>query len=81
MKILALRSFKIDDNKIVKNVSGRANKTVKNLSKPKKSQNYKIRNLTNILNIRITKKFIFLNPSTKKVFNYLRQKFIKTPII
>ena len=64
--------FKADDNEIVGGNSGRANKTVMNLSKNNKS-----RKLTSILNIRATKKSNFLIPNAKKALNYLRLVFIK----
>ena len=72
---MAPKTFKADDNKVVGSSSNRANKTVVNLFK-----NNKFRNSTYIPNIGATRKPIFLNPNAKKVFNYLKQAFIKAPI-
>ena len=74
--MLALKIFKIDDNKIVSSNNDRANKTIINLSK-----NNKFRNSTYISNIEAIKKPIFLTFDAKKAFNYLRQAFIKVSIL
>ena len=66
---LALKVFKTDNNEVVK-VSNRVNKTIVN----------SFRNLMHVLKIQIIKKHIFLTPNTKKVFNYLKQTFIKVSI-
>ena len=63
------------NNKIVTSDDSKANKIVVNLFKNNKS-----RKLTDMPNIRAIKKFIFLIPNTKKVFNYLQLVFIKTLI-
>ena len=39
------------------------------------------RNLMHILNIRAINKLTFLTPNAKKIFNHLRQTFIKAPIL
>lgn len=62
-----LKMLKIDDNKVVEN-SYRVNKTFKNLSKFKKSQNKKSKNL---MHIKTVKKSIFLTFGAKKAFNHL----------
>ena len=67
--------FKANNNKVVDNGGGSANKTVINLSKSNKS-----RNLSHIPNIGAIKESIFLTFNAKKAFNYLKQAFIKTPI-
>ena len=53
----------------------RADEMMRNLSKSKKSKN------KHISTIGAIQKPTFLNPSTKEVFNYLRQVFIKAPIL
>ena len=72
---MASKTFKADNNKIVR-VGNRANKMVVNSFKNNKS-----RKLTCMLNIRAIRKSIFLISNAKKVFNYLRQIFIKAPIL
>ena len=67
--------FRVDKNELVE-VDNRANVTVVNLSKNKKT-----RNLIYILNIKATKKPNFLTPNAKKAFNHLRLAFIKAPIL
>ena len=62
----APRVFKADNNKVVDGDDDRANGTVVNLSKNKKS-----RKSTHMLNIGAMKKPNFLNLNTKKAFNYL----------
>ena len=51
---------------------------VVDLSKSKKLKNDKSKILTHF---EATKEFIFLTPNAKKTFNYLRQAFIKVPIL
>ena len=68
------KKFGADDNKVV-GIDCRANETVVNLSKNKKSKN-----LTYI-NIGATRKLNFLTPNAKKAFNQLRLIFIKAPIL
>ena len=72
---LTPKAFKADNNEVVE-VGSRANGTVVNLSKNKKS-----RNLTRVSNIRAIGKLNFLTSNTKKAFNYLRLGFIKAPIL
>ena len=45
------------------------------------SKNNKFRNLTHMLNIRNMQELIFLTSNAKKIFNYLRQVFIKSLIL
>lgn len=66
-------------NKVIK-VSNRVDKIVKNLSKSQRSKNEKFK-IQKCKNIRAIKKLIFLIYSTKKVFNHLRQVFIKALIL
>ena len=72
---LALKTIKANENEVVRS-DDRANKIVINLSKNNKS-----RNLICIPNIKAIKKLTFLNPNAKKIFNYLKQTFIKGPIL
>ena len=72
---LALKAFEVNDNKVV-GVGNRANETVMNLSKNKKS-----RNLIYIPNIEVTEEPNFLTFNAKKVFNYLWLAFIKALIL
>ena len=53
-------------------------KIIKNLYKSKKSKNKKFQTQ---INIKTIKKYNFLISSTKKIFNYLKQIFIKALII
>ena len=71
---LASKTFRANNNKNVW-VDSRANETVKNSFK-----NNKFRNLMYMLNIRAIEKLIFLIFNTKKVFNFLKQAFIKVLI-
>ena len=64
---LALKAFKIDDDKIVGGDSKRTNKTVVNLFKK----------TTCVLNIGATNEPFFLILNAKKAFNQLRLAFIK----
>ena len=75
-KKLALKAFKIDNNKIVNINGNRANKIVINLFKNKKSKN-----LIYISNIGAIKKPNFLIFDAKKTFNYLQLAFIKALIL
>ena len=72
---LALKAFRADDNEVV-GVDGRANRTVVNLFKNKKS-----RNLAHMSNIRAIREPNFLIPNAKKAFNYLWLAFIKALIV
>ena len=72
---LTLKAFKANDNKVVNNSSGRANRTVVNLSKNKKSKKS-----TYMPNIKATKEPNFLILNAKKAFNYLRLVFIEASI-
>ena len=67
--------FRIDDNELIK-VVDKFNKTVINSSKSNKSWNF-----IYISNIRATQKPIFLTSNVKKVFNNLKQVFIKASIL
>ena len=72
----APKAFRADNNKVVRDDSGRANGTVVNLSKNKKS-----RNLMRMPNIGAMGKPNFLTPNAKKAFNHLWLAFIKAPIL
>ena len=78
LKNLALKIFKANNNKVIRGNSNKANKIITNLSN--KSKNDKFRNLIYMPNIRAIKKLTFLTFNVKKVFNYLKQVFIKTSI-
>ena len=71
---MALKVFRVDDNKVV-GVDGRANRTVVNLSKNKKSKK-----LMYMPNIEDTREPNFSTPNAKKTFSYLRLAFIKASI-
>ena len=71
---MALKTFKANNNKS-DGIDNIANKRI-----VKSSKNNKSKNLTYILNIRATKKLTFLIFNAKKVFNYLKQLFIKALI-
>ena len=73
---LAPKAFKTDYNKVVGSGSGRANRTVVNLSKNKKSKK-----LTHMPNIGVTNESNFLIFNAKKAINYLWLVFIKAPIL
>ena len=68
---MALKTLKVNNNKVVTGGSNRANKTVVNSSK----------NLTYMPNIKAIKESTFLIFNTKKTFNYLKQAFIKTSML
>ena len=70
-KELTPKTFKADDDKVVGGGGGRANETVRNLS----------RKLTRMPNIRATGELNFLTPNVKKAFNHLRLPFIKALIL
>lgn len=71
--------FIADNNEVIKGIGSRkAYKTIKNLSKSNKLKNKISKNL---IYIRAIKQFIFLIPSTKDVFNYLKQIFNKVLIL
>ena len=72
---LAPKTFKADKNEIIDGSNSRANGTVVNLSKNKKS-----RKLTHMPNIKATEEPNFLTFNAKKAFNYLWLAFIKAPI-
>ena len=75
---LALRVFRVGNNKIVRGNGGRVNKTVVNSSK---SKNKKSRKLTHMPNIKAIRKPNFLTSDAKKAFNHLQLAFIKVPIL
>ena len=66
--------FRANNNEIVR-IDGKANKIVVNLSK-----NNKFEKLMHIAKIGTTRKPIFLITNAKKIFNYLKQAFIKAAI-
>lgn len=70
-KALVLKTFKADDNKVA-NVGNRVDKIFRNLLNSKKSKNNKSGDLTRVLNIKATRKSMFLTFDTKNVFNRLR---------
>ena len=63
--------FKVDDNGITSDGSGKANETCINLSK-----NNKFQKLMHVLNIGAEREPSFLTFNAKKVFNYLQLAFI-----
>lgn len=75
-----MRIFGVE-NEIIQDSSDKINKTFKNLSKTQKLKNNKNEILTRVLSIKALEKPIFLTFSTKKVLNYLKQVFIKVPIL
>ena len=75
-KKLASKAFRADDNKVVGDSGRRANETMVDLSKNKKS-----RNLMHMPNIGAIEEPNFLSFNGKKTFNYLRFAFIKAPIL
>ena len=74
------KAFRADSNEVV-GVGGRTSETVKDLSKSKKSKNEKSKISTRFSVIGATRKLMFLIPDARKAFNYLRQAFIKAPIL
>ena len=73
---LALKTFRADNDKIVEAGDSKTNETIVNLSN--KSKNKQFENQTYIKAI---KKSICLTFNVKKIFNYLKQAFIKAPIL
>ena len=73
---MASKTFKANDNKNVGSDDNRANKTIINLSKNNKTQK-----LTYMSSIKVTKEYTFLIFNTKKIFNHLKQAFIKALIL
>ena len=73
---LAIRAFRAGNNEIVGGGCGRADETVVNLSKNKKSMK-----LTYMPNIGAMRRPNFLTPNAKKAFNHLRLAFIKASIL
>ena len=71
--------FKAGNNDIVRASSYKTNETIMNSSK--KLKNNKSKNLTHVLNIEALKKLTFLIFNIKKTLNYLKQAFIKAPIL
>lgn len=78
---LPLKTFKAYKNKIVKDKERKTNKIIVDLSKCKKLKNKNLKNLTFIPNIKSIGKPKFLIFDNKKVFNCLKQAFIKTLIL
>lgn len=66
-----------NNKKIVQNDNNKVDKIVKNLSKFKELKNNQSNNLTYISNIKAMKKSIFLIFNINKIFNCLKQIFIK----
>ena len=79
-EVLAPKLFRASDNKIVE-ISGKVDKTVRNLFKFKSLKNDKSENLMCIPNIEAIGETMFLTPGAKEAFNFLRQVFIKAPIL
>ena len=72
---LVLKTFRANNNEVVGSGGGKADETVVNLLKNKKS-----RKSTHMPNIGAIKKPNFPTPDAKKAFNHLRLAFIKAPI-
>ena len=70
------KAFRADSNEVVGDSGSRANETVMNLSKNKKS-----RKLIYLPNIRAIREPNFLTPNAKKSLNHLRLAFIKALIV
>ena len=68
---LVPKTFRANDNEVVGGSSGRANKTIRNLS----------RKSMHMPNIKATGEPNFLTPNAKKAFNHLRLAFIEAPIL
>ena len=75
-KELATRAFRAGNNEVVRDGGSRADETVVNLSKNKKSKK-----LTCVLNIGAMRKPNFLTSNAKKAFNHLRLAFIEALIL
>ena len=73
---MAPRVFRAGNNKVIEGGGGKADETVLDSSKNKKS-----RKLTCMLNIGSIKELNFLIPNAKKVFNHLQLAFIKALIL
>ena len=73
---LASRMFKADENEVVGSDGDKADETVINLSKNKKS-----RKSTRVQNIEAIVEPNFLTPDAKKAFNHLWLAYIKVPIL
>ena len=69
-------AFRACNNEVVGSDGGRADETVVNLSKNKKSKKS-----TCVPNVGATGESNFLIPNSKKAFNHLRLAFIKAPIL
>ena len=78
---LAPKVFRPGNNEVLGDRNGRANEIMRNLSKSKKLKNNKSRNLTCVPIIGAMREPIFLNPGARKAFKYLKQAFIKAPIL
>lgn len=76
---MTLKVFKIGNNKVIKSSSNKANKIIENLIKSKKLKSIKFE-ISIYMNIKITKKPIFLTFSTKEVVNFLKQVFLQISI-
>ena len=72
------RAFRIGNNEVVEGGDNKTNETVVDSSKFK---NEKFKKLTCVSNIKAIGEPIFLTFNAKKAFNYLRQAFIKAPIL
>lgn len=79
LKVLATKTFKTDNNEVVK-INDRVDKIVKNWFKSKKLKNTKYKILI-CSNIGVTRKYTFLTSGAKKAFSFLRQLFIKALIL
>ena len=73
---LVPKTLRAGNNEVVGGDDNRANGTVVNLLKNKKSKK-----LTCMPNVRATRKPNFLTPNAKKAFNHLRLAFIKARIL
>lgn len=78
---MAIKIFKAGKNEVLRGSSGKANKTIRNLSKSKKLKNNKFRNTIHVLNIGATRKPTFLTSNAKKTYNCLKQVVIKASIL
>ena len=72
----APKVFRAGNNEVVGGGSGRADETVVNLSKNKKSKKS-----THVPNVKATEEPNFLTLDAKKAFNHLRLAFFKAPIL
>ena len=76
---LALKAFTAEDE-VVGDSGVRADETIRNLFKSKKSKNDKSKNLTCIPIFEAIGEPMFLISDAKEAFNHLRQVFIKASI-